>query len=110
MLKIYGFGSYFAGNKFYKDIDILIVHFSNSYISCLEAIALKKSILALISNVDVSMLSISEESSFNFIIKSQAILLHSTKFESSESTAKKILNLIKNYDTRTNKMSNMRNV
>jgi hypothetical protein len=74
-MKIYGFGSYFSNKKSYGDIDILIVHESNEYQSCIKALEYKKLILKNIDNSDVSILSKSEELDFNFISKSQAVLL-----------------------------------
>jgi hypothetical protein len=74
--EIYGFGSYFKNLEEFRDIDILIVHGSNSHESCLKAISIKRAIFAVIDGIDVSMLSKSEEQQFGFIDKSQAILLY----------------------------------
>ncbi|EFE3929093.1 hypothetical protein CHZ71_003398 [Escherichia coli] len=76
-LIIYGFGSFFNGSETFNDIDLLIVHSSNSYDSCLEAIALKREILSRISNADVTMLSKSEEIQFNFVENAKAFPLGS---------------------------------
>ena len=76
---VYGFGSYFKGSPLYQDIDILLVHTSTDYSSCLEVIALKKDIAQEIGESEITILSKSAESEFNFIEKSQAILL--SKFE-----------------------------
>lgn len=75
MTSVYGFGSYFNDAGVYQDMDILIVHSSSEYRSCLEAISFKRAIVREISDADVSILSKSAESEFNFIEKSQAILL-----------------------------------
>lgn len=75
-MKIYGFGSYFNGISLYRDIDILIVHDSNDYYSCIKAISLKKAIAERIKKVDISILSKSEESYLNMIEKSHAMLLY----------------------------------
>ncbi|CAA0106034.1 Uncharacterised protein [Zhongshania aliphaticivorans] len=75
MISVYGYGSYFKGSSQYKDIDILITHISTDYNSCLEVIALKKSIVNEIEGADVTILSCVAESEFNFIQQSRAILL-----------------------------------
>lgn len=69
---VYGFGSYFKGESNFNDVDILIVHNSNSFESCKVAISLKKNLLARIDKVSVTMLSKSEESEVNFIEKASA--------------------------------------
>lgn len=74
-MRIYGFGSYFSESKLYRDIDILIVHDSSDYQSCMQAIKCKKLILKEIDKSDVSILSKSEELDFDFISKSRAVLL-----------------------------------
>jgi hypothetical protein len=74
-ISVYGYGSYFIGNSKYKDIDILITHISTDYNSCLEVIALKKSIVNEIEGADVTILSCVAESEFNFIQQSKAVLL-----------------------------------
>lgn len=78
---VYGFGSYFKGDSAYQDVDILIVHSSTDYSSCLEAISLKNSIAQEIGSADVSILSREAELEFDFIQKSQAVLL--AEFEGS---------------------------
>lgn len=72
---IYGFGSFFKRIGDFNDVDLLIIHDSNSYKSCLEAISLKSEMLLRISNAHVTMLSKSEEDKFNFIEKSFAVQL-----------------------------------
>ena len=74
-ISVYGYGSYFKGVSEYKDIDILITHISTDYNSCLDVIALKKSIVHEIEDADVSILSCVAELEFDFIKNSQAILL-----------------------------------
>lgn len=74
-LIIYGFGSFFNGSETFNDIDLLIVHSSNSYDSCLEAIVLKQEVLSRISNADITMLSKSEEIQFNFVENAKAFPL-----------------------------------
>lgn len=74
-MKIYGFGSYFSGEKNYRDIDLLIVHDSGNYNSCIQAIECKKLILKEINNSSVSILSKIEELDFDFISRSHAVLL-----------------------------------
>lgn len=95
--EVYGFGSYFKGASTFEDIDILIVHNSNSYESCLDAISLKRAIVAIIDGTDVSMLSKYEEQDFNFIHKSQAVLLYECKEDNKDVAAKAILGKIKVY-------------
>ena len=72
---IYGFGSYFLSMKSYQDIDLLIVHASISYDSCVKAINLKRLILREIDNASVTMLSKYSEKDVNFIEISKAVLL-----------------------------------
>lgn len=74
-LIIYGFGSFFNRSETFNDIDLLIVHSSNSYDSCLEAIVLKQEVLSRISNADITMLSKSEEIQFNFVENAKAFPL-----------------------------------
>ena len=74
-MSIYGFGSYFKGASAYQDIDLLIVHNSTDYSACLAAISLKNSILQEIGSAGVSILSRVAELEFDFIQRSQAILL-----------------------------------
>lgn len=77
IITIYGFGSFFNGSRSFNDIDILIIHASISYDSCLEAIEIKSEILSRIKHADVTILSDSEERHVNFIEKSAAFLLGS---------------------------------
>lgn len=81
---IYGFGSFFNGSEIFNDVDLLVVHSSNSYRSCLEAITLKREIISQIDNADVTMLSRSEEIKFNFVKKAMAIPLGSYTEEEKE--------------------------
>jgi predicted nucleotidyltransferase len=74
-MRVYGFGSYFKGSETFNDIDLLIVHESCERNSCLDAIRLKREIIARIENADVVMLSISEEACFDFIDRAFAIPL-----------------------------------
>ena len=90
-IKIYGFGSYFSESKSYRDIDILIVHDSSEYQSCIQAIKYKKSILKEIDKSNVSILSKSEELDFDFISKTNAIFLS----EVNENSIKNIKHIVK---------------
>lgn len=74
-LKIYGFGSFFRGAKIFNDIDFLIIHETFSKFSCQAAIKCKYLIFNELKDSDISILSIKEENSLNFIIKSNAIFL-----------------------------------
>ena len=74
-MMIYGFGSYFLSIKSYQDIDLLIVHASISYDSCVKAINLKRLILREVDNASVTMLSKYSEKDVNFIETSKAVLL-----------------------------------
>jgi len=100
---VYGFGSYFKGAATFRDIDILVVHNSNSYESCLDAISLKRAIITTIDGVDVSMLSQSEEQNFNFIDKSQAFLLYEYKGGNKGFAAKEILEKVQAHKNITKK-------
>lgn len=91
VLKIYGFGSFFKGIKTYKDIDLLIIHSEISKHSCQIAIICKSRILEKIDNIDLSMLSIKEEKSLNFIEKSNAFLLGTVQENDIDTDLKKIL-------------------
>ena len=72
LAEIYGFGSYFKGAETFNDIDILIVHNSTNYESCLEAISLKRDLIARVEKASITMLSKSEEAELNFISKASA--------------------------------------
>lgn len=74
-MKIYGFGSYFKGSEIFNDIDLLIVHESLDRDSCLDAIRLKIEIIARIDKADIVLLSMAEETQFNFIKVASAIPL-----------------------------------
>ncbi len=71
-IKIYGFGSFFHGAETFNDIDLLIIHDSNNYTSCLDAISLKMEFISKFDNAHITMLSNSEEFQLNFIEKSGA--------------------------------------
>lgn len=75
LASIYGFGSYFKGSSSFSDIDILIVHNSNSVASCLEAISLKNGLLERVDKASITMLSMSEEAELDFVRKASAIYL-----------------------------------
>ncbi|MBQ5098092.1 hypothetical protein FD825_02355 [Klebsiella pneumoniae] len=97
---IYGFGSFFKSSGDFNDVDLLIIHDSNSYKSCLEAISLKSEMLLRISNAHVTMLSKSEEDKFNFIEKSFAVQLDEYSGIEKEiivSELIKIMQSIRNY-------------
>jgi len=94
---VYGFGSYFKETDAYQDIDILIVHALTDYISCLEAISLKKSIAQEMENTDISILSKSAELEFNFIEKSKAFLLIEIEGGYSDSVLTEILHKVHTY-------------
>jgi len=94
---VYGFGSYFKKTGVYQDIDILIVHTSTDYISCLEAIYLKKIISQEIEKAGISILSKSAELEFNFIEKSQAILLIEFEGDYREPILTEILHKVHTY-------------
>ena len=66
-LKIYGFGSFFRGAKIFNDIDFLIIHETFSKFSCQAAIKCKYLIFNELKDSDISILSIKEENSLNFI-------------------------------------------
>lgn len=74
-VKVYGFGSYFDSRTSYRDIDILIVHRTETDESCMKALEIKRSILTDIKGAHVSILSASAEKHFAFIFKSKAVLL-----------------------------------
>ncbi|HAS1313044.1 TPA: hypothetical protein I4D15_23040 [Enterobacter bugandensis] len=74
-IKIYGFGSFFQGAETFNDIDLLIIHDSNDYTSCLDAISLKMELISKFDNAHITMLSNSEEFQLNFIEKSEAFLI-----------------------------------
>lgn len=72
---VYGFGSYFFSENPYRDVDILIVHGSEAFESCMRAIELKKNILREVKGAHISILSKSAEAHFDFVFTSSAILL-----------------------------------
>lgn len=75
VLKIYGFGSFFSISSTFNDIDILIIHETFSKSSCQAAIKCKYLISSKLENADITILSIKEENSLKFILRSKAILL-----------------------------------
>ena len=72
-LSIYGFGSFFNKRSECQDIDILIIHQSISYQSCQFAIRCKKRLQELMSELDITILSESEEHQLSFIKKSKTV-------------------------------------
>ncbi|TQV65690.1 hypothetical protein FKG94_28230 [Exilibacterium tricleocarpae] len=92
---IYGFGSYFASTKHYRDIDFLIVHDSISNASCQKAINFKKLILKEIDGASVTILSKSSEKNFDFISVSEAVLLGVVDEDESEPSIEEIANKTK---------------
>ena len=92
---IYGFGSYFLSMKPYQDIDLLIVHASISYESCVKAINLKKLILMEVDESSVTMLSKCSEKDINFIETSKAVLLG--KVDENEPCIEDIINKINRF-------------
>lgn len=84
ILRLYGFGSFFNFKITTTDIDFLIIHSDITRISCEKAIVLKKNILKLVCNADVTMLSNKEEYKMDFILKSKAILLGSINSSNME--------------------------
>lgn len=72
MVKVYGFGSYFAGDLQYSDKDLLLVHHDMTDESCAMAIACKKTLLRLDNKFDITMLSVAECINNEFIRKSSA--------------------------------------
>ncbi|WP_336026042.1 nucleotidyltransferase domain-containing protein [Acinetobacter pittii] len=75
VLRIYGFGSYFKGAKEFNDIDFLIIHETTTKNSCQAALECKYLILNILNEAHISILSIKEEKSVEFIKKSSARLL-----------------------------------
>ncbi len=72
-VSVYGFGSSFGRLKNPKDIDILLVHRSTEQESCQFAITCKRDFLSQLDNADVTILSVEEAETNNFILKSSAI-------------------------------------
>lgn len=89
-VNIYGFGSFFNGSETFKDVDLLIVHDSGSYESCLKAIFLKREIKNQIDNADVTMLSVYEERQFKFIERASAIHLCYCEKDKEKESARKL--------------------
>lgn len=69
---IYGFGTYFNGSGIYNDIDIVIVHNDRTRESCCLAIACKRALQRLMSNLHITMLSKQAEQSFGFLATAHA--------------------------------------
>jgi hypothetical protein len=75
---LYGFGSFFSSpGSAFRDIDILILHQRADFSSINFAIQCKATIKNLIRNVDVVMLSKSEEQELAFLQKCSGKLLGS---------------------------------
>ena len=93
-VSIYGFGSYFANASIYNDIDVLIIHRDSSPESCQFAIKCKRYFLSNINDIDVTILSQSEERGMSFILKSKSRYLGAVNLLSLERDLDKILKMI----------------
>lgn len=89
-MKVYGFGSYFDSRTSYRDIDILIVHGTETDESCMRALEIKRSILTDIKGAHVSILSASAENHFAFVVKSKAVFLGTVDEKNFMKSVKKI--------------------
>ncbi|TNB48193.1 hypothetical protein FF124_07600 [Martelella lutilitoris] len=73
--EIYGFGSAFTISDKARDIDLLIVHKSTDFASCLFAITCKQRLIASVFDAHITMLSENEEKHCDFIETAQALRL-----------------------------------
>lgn len=92
---IFGFGSFFKNESKYRDIDLLIVHSSNEYDSCRNAISCKRRIRSRIKEANITILSVQEESHFSFVKKSTALLLGELKDNADEELLKIIEKILR---------------
>lgn len=69
---IYGFGSFFKGEKNYHDIDLLILHENSSKVSCEYAARCREKFSQKINDAHITLLSMDEEEQLCFILKSGA--------------------------------------
>lgn len=91
IVTVYGFGSSFRTFGRARDIDILLVHRSIDRPSCRFAIACKRDIQIHMPNVDVTMLSIAEAETSNFIAKSSARQIGLVTSDSREAQIQELL-------------------
>lgn len=87
-LTIYGFGSAFSGAKRARDVDIAIIHSSPTAIPL--ALRCKRALVGRVPNLDVTVLSVSEEAHFQFLRTSDAKMLGRLNSVSFHSDVSKI--------------------
>lgn len=92
-VSIYGFGSFFRGDFYSQDVDILVLHKSIDRKSIALAIRSKRCLERMIAGAHVTMLSESEERHFDFIHSSGAKQLGTVFSEEPEDSLKTIGNL-----------------
>lgn len=91
---VYGFESFFLKGTKFRDIDLLIIHDTVKYDSCLFAIFCKHYILKSLTKADITILSTQEEQRISFIIKSSASYLGTVKEESKNEDLNRILHKV----------------
>lgn len=101
IVKVYGFGSYFARSRYPRDLDLLLVHASIKKRSCEHAIECKAIILQKIPDGHITLLSVNEEMLAGFIRRSGAVILGSVSEESTEVDARSICEAIVRYRAKT---------
>jgi hypothetical protein len=74
-LRVYGFGSFFAGGDRPNDLDLLLLHQSTDAASCQFAIDCKTKIMLTLPTADVVMLSEREAEGHQFLVRSKAVAL-----------------------------------
>ncbi len=93
-VSIYGFGSFFNNRTEFRDIDMLIIHPDINYNSCQFSLICKRYLLSIINNIELTILSCSEEKEIDFIKKSNAKFLGIVK---EDSVSGDFINIIKKH-------------
>lgn len=99
-LKIYGFGSFFAGEPNPRDIDLLLLHRSTDRGSCQFAVACKALIKTLSAAADVVILAQDEAASLRFFDHAKTVLLGEVRFDHARADTVDILEALPDFPAR----------
>ncbi|MBF8179543.1 hypothetical protein [Herminiimonas contaminans] len=75
-IQVFGFGSFFTESQTYNDIDLLLLHNDLSMPSRRFALACKRVLSDSPLNLHITILSIPEERSLKFLLRSRATKIH----------------------------------
>jgi hypothetical protein len=91
-LTVYGFGSFFNGNRQPNDIDLLLMHSSTALESCKFAVDCKAQLKLAVPSADIVMLSQEEAKSLDFLKRAKAVRLTSLSFDTIEADVQALAN------------------